>query len=198
MPAEAGLCGSWRYRRPAGKRCGRRITSGDIGENPARDAFYEQMRVPHRLLTEAEIPEHFLKITIFHSFRGSGVAQFFGGTPEEDAAFGTVASEIAARWPCLSVDRSAVKILDIQAREANKGAAARALAKRLGRKILVCAGDAMNDAAMLREADLAFAPSDCDEGVKALGCCRFTRPCAEGTIAGVVEALVKAQSRSVP
>lgn len=160
-----------------------------FGEDESRDEFYWQMDVPHRILSEDEIPERFLKITIFHSFRGSGVAQFFGGTPEEDAEFTAVASQIAAAWPRLRVDRSAVKILDIQAREANKGAAARALAGRLGRRVLICAGDAMNDVTMLREADLAFAPADCEQGVKDLGCCRLTRPCAEGAVAGAVEAL---------
>ena len=77
-----------------------------FGENQARDEFYRQMDVPNRLLTPEQIPERFLKITIFHSFRGSGVAQFFGGTPEEDAEFTAVASQIAAAWPELSVDRS--------------------------------------------------------------------------------------------
>ncbi len=160
-----------------------------FGENQARDEFYRQMDVPNRLLTPEQIPERFLKITIFHSFRGSGVAQFFGGTPEEDAEFTAVASQIAAAWPELSVDRSAVKILDIQAREATKGAASRALARRLGRRVLICAGDAMNDVTMLREADLAFAPADCEQGVRDLGCCRMTRPCGEGAVAGAVEAL---------
>ena len=66
---------------------------------------------------------------------------------------------------------------------------ARVLAEQLGCKTLVCVGDAMNDASMLQAADLAFAPADCVPELKALGCCSLVRPCAEGSVAGVIEAL---------
>ena len=159
-----------------------------IGENPRRDRFYEDLGVEYRVVRPEQVPRPFLKIAIFPDFRDLGVAQFFDASPEQLALFDRAEREIAAAWPDLVVDRSAPMILDIQHRDGTKGAAARRLADRLGRT-LVCVGDAMNDATMLREADLAFAPADCDPAVKALGCCAMTRPCGEGAIAGVVEAL---------
>lgn len=162
-----------------------------MGEDPARIRFYEDQRVVYRTVRPEEVSEPLMKIAVFPPFRGTGVAQFFEGSREELALFDRVAGEIAAAWPDVRVDRSAPRILDLQHKTANKGAAARRLADRLGRT-LVCVGDAMNDAAMLLEADLAFAPEDCDEAVKALGCCTLTRACDEGAIAGVVEALKQA------
>ena len=40
-----------------------------------------------------------------------------------------------------------------------------------------------------RGMELAFAPADCVPELKALGCCSLVRPCAEGSVAGVIEAL---------
>lgn len=162
-----------------------------IGENPARDAFYRAQGVSFRTVSLAEAPEHYHKVALFGAFTENGVSQFFHGTTEEDAWFGACLDQIAQDWPMLRADRAAMKIIDLQDQHAGKGPAARELAKRLGRKTLVCVGDAMNDASMLREADLAFAPADCVPAVKALGCCTLVRPCAEGSVAGVVETLEK-------
>lgn len=160
-----------------------------IGENPAREAFYRAQGVPARTVTVAKAPERYHKLALFGQFSGKDVGQFFRGSPEEDAWFGQCQAQIMADWPMLRADRAAMKIIDLQDSRASKGRAARALAQRLGRKTLVCVGDAMNDASMLREADLAFAPGDCAPAVKALGLCRLVCPCAEGSIAGVVERL---------
>ena len=162
-----------------------------IGENPARDAFYRDQGVSFRTVSVAEAPERYHKVALFGAFTDSGVSQFFRGTPEEDAWFGACMEQIARDWPMLRADRAAMKIIDLQDKCAGKGNAARSLAKRLGGKTLVCVGDAMNDASMLREADLAFAPADCVPEVKALGCCTMVRPCVEGSVAGVVETLEK-------
>ena len=42
----------------------------------------------------------------------------------------------------------------------NAGSKHRQLQQQLGKKILVCAGDAENDLSMMRDADFAFAPAD--------------------------------------
>ena len=160
-----------------------------IGENPAREAFYTAQGVAHRTVTVAEAPARYHKLAIFGAFHGLDVGQFYSGTPEEIERFGVCCEKIMRDWPGLIADRAAPRIIDLQASRGGKGRAARDLAKRLGRPILVCAGDAMNDASMLLEADLAFAPADCAEEVRALGVCRIVRSCAEGAIAGVVEAL---------
>ena len=60
----------------------------------------------------------------------------------------------------VAVFRAGPRIIDVQAKGVSKAAAARRLQKQLGRKILVCAGDAENDVVMLNGADYAFVPAD--------------------------------------
>ena len=158
-----------------------------IGENPLREAFYEARGVVCRTVTLDEAPTRYHKLAIFGDFRTTDVAQFYSASPEEFERFSACCERIMRDWPGLTADRAAPRIVDLQATQGGKGAAARSLAKRLGRKTLVCVGDAMNDASMLLEADLAFAPADCAPEVRALGVCTLVRPCAEGSIAGVVE-----------
>ena len=160
-----------------------------LGQSPLREAFYRAQGVACKPVALSEAPERYHKLALFGTFRSLDVGQFYSGTPEEDVRFSDCCVRIMRDWPELRADRAAMRIIDLQDRRAGKGAAARALAGRLGRSTLVCVGDAMNDASMLLEADLAFAPADCNEEVKALGCCTLVRPCAEGSIAGVVEAL---------
>lgn len=87
------------------------------------------------------------------------------------------------------VTRSMPRLIEISHPDCNKGRAARWLAERLGREILVCAGDAPNDEEMLRQADFAFCPADADETVLALPGIRRTRESALGCIADAVEQL---------
>ena len=87
------------------------------------------------------------------------------------------------------VTRSMPRIIEIGPNTCNKGTAARMLANSLGRKTLVCIGDAMNDLAMLREADIAFVPTDCDPNLRPLPFCKPTVPCAEGAVAAAIKAL---------
>ena len=164
-----------------------------IGENPVREAFYKAQGVACKTVTLEEAPTRYHKLAIFGDFRSMDVGQFYSGTPEELRYFSACCERIMRDWPELTADRAAPRIIDLQASRGGKGAAARALARRLGRKTLVCVGDAMNDLSMLLEADLAFVPSDCDPDLKSLSRCRPVRPCAEGSIAGVVEALERMQ-----
>ena len=83
----------------------------------------------------------------------------------------------------LQVFRSAPRFLDIQAGGVSKAGSALALKARLGKKILVCIGDAENDRAMLQAADFAFCPAD---GALA-GDYPNVCPCAEGAVADVIE-----------
>lgn len=79
-------------------------------------------------------------------------------------------------------------MVEVQAANTSKGLAARELARKMGRSILVCAGDAPNDLSMLEEADLAFIPADCEPSMKGRGF-RETVSCEEGAVAGVIRAL---------
>lgn len=160
-----------------------------IGDSPLREAFYRAQGVAYRSIPLSQAPERYHKLALFGSFRSLDVGQFFSGTPEEDARFSECCRRIMQDWPELRADRAAMRIVDLQDRRAGKGAAARALAERLGCGTLVCVGDAMNDASMLLEADLAFAPGDCAPAIRELGCCRYVCPCGEGAVADVIEAL---------
>ena len=68
------------------------------------------------------------------------------------------------------------------AKGSSKLNSARQLRKDLGRKLLICVGDAENDISMLDGADYAFCPSD---GVIA-NCNTNVSPCADGTVADVI------------
>lgn len=86
------------------------------------------------------------------------------------------------------VVRSMPYIIELNPIGIHKGEAARRLANDLGCERLVCAGDAQNDLAMLREADIAFCPADADAQVLAGG---FTTvcPCSEGAVADAISRL---------
>ena len=73
-------------------------------------------------------------------------------------------------------------IVDVHAKGVSKLRSARLLQQELGKKILICVGDAENDLTMLEGADYAFCPSD---GVIAQ---RFPNvcPCGDGAIADVI------------
>lgn len=158
-----------------------------LGEDPMRDRFYQNNRAPSIHFELDEPPANIMKIAVYGTFYDDTVSQFFSGSPRELAELDEARVRIQRDWPDVVVDRSAPRIIDIQNRVVNKGSAARALAERLGRR-LVCAGDASNDLSMLREGDLSFVPADCEEAVARMGFRRVC-PCDEGAIAGVIRAL---------
>lgn len=84
------------------------------------------------------------------------------------------------------VTRSMPRLIEISNPNCNKGKAARTLAQRLGRSVLVCAGDAPNDEQMLREADIAFCPSDADASIRAIDSICCTVPSGDGCIADAI------------
>lgn len=79
-------------------------------------------------------------------------------------------------------------MVEIQSAACSKGKSARRLARRLGRRILVCVGDSQNDQSMLAEADLPFLTGDGDPAMAALGIPQVC-PCGQGAVAAVIEAL---------
>ena len=161
-----------------------------FGELPLRDAFYRRAETDIAHVTLETIPYPILKASLLGTYFDDSVPQFFTiCPPEEVARFDFVQAKIEADWPELVVDRAAPRILDIQGPGVNKGRAARAMANRLGRA-LVCVGDARNDLSMLLEADLAFAPADCEQAVRDAGV-RLVCPCGDGAVADVIDALAR-------
>ena len=78
------------------------------------------------------------------------------------------------------VFRAAARIIDIHAKGVSKARSARELQARLGRRILVCVGDADNDLSMMRDADFAYADAHIASQFETV--CG----CASGAVADVI------------
>lgn len=115
---------------------------------------------------------------------------FQSGSPEIDAMFSACNAWIEAQGPFFAV-RSTRRNTEVMMRGVSKGTAARKLANLYGCHTLVCVGDAMNDLAMLEEADRCFTPSDGDTEIRErLGeRLKVVAPCTEGAIADVIAKL---------
>lgn len=74
------------------------------------------------------------------------------------------------------------RILDVQAVGVSKSRSALDLKKKLGKKLLVCVGDALNDVSMLDGADYAFCPADGVVADRYPNVCN----CADGAVAEVI------------
>lgn len=152
-------------------------------ENPRWAAFCERQQCAHRFAKPGDDLGDFLKFSIYGAFKDDTVNSLFHGTPEElgrmDEAE-TLLREVFGE--SCEVFRAAARIIDVHAKGVSKNCSARELQQRLGRKILVCVGDADNDLPMLLGADFAYCPAD---GVVAD---RFENvcPCAQGAVADVI------------
>lgn len=125
----------------------------------------------------------FLKFTLFGTPATPAITEFFAGTPEQITYFNRIEQTLRQLFgEKVSVFRSGPRIIDVHAKGASKIAAARRLQETLGRKILVCVGDAENDIPMLDGADYAFCPSDGVVADRYESVC----PCAEGAVADVI------------
>ena len=80
-------------------------------------------------------------------------------------------------------------LLELTAKGATKGDMAQRMKELYGCRLLVCAGDHMNDLSMLRAADRAFCPSNSVDAVKAEA--HVVGHCQDGAIADMIAALEK-------
>jgi len=125
----------------------------------------------------------FVKFSLFGDPSRPQVSSLFTGTEEELRRFDEAESWLRQRYADkVEVFRAAPRIIDVHAKGCSKLNAARTLQKTLGKKYLVCVGDAENDISMLDGADFAFCPAD---GVVAH---RYPNVCvaAEGAVADVI------------
>lgn len=125
----------------------------------------------------------FLKFTLYGEFRSPVLADMFSGSREEIARVDEVEAQLRREFgeKC-EVFRAAARIIDVHAKGVSKARSARELQQRLGRKILVCAGDGENDLPMMRDADYAFAPADAVIARDFETVCK----CADGAVADVI------------
>lgn len=152
-------------------------------ENPDWDAFCDNNLCArgHALPTDDLGP--FLKFTLYGDLREHTVASLFEATPEEKQRMDEAEQLLRQRYgDFCEVFRASAKIVDVHAKGVSKNRSARQLQQQLGRKILVCVGDAENDIPMLLGADYAYSPADGLVANQFENVC----PCAEGSVADVI------------
>ena len=154
-----------------------------FSENPMWDAFSDYQNCARGFARPGDDLGTFLKFTLYGEFRSPVLADMFSGSGEEvrriDEAERILRREFGDKC---EVFRAATRIIDVHAKGVSKARSARELQQRLGRKILVCAGDGENDLPMMHDADYAFAPADAVIAKDFETVCK----CAEGAVADVI------------
>ncbi len=138
---------------------------------------------PWKYAAPDQIPGPFIKFSLYGQFRENTVASMYEATEEELRQFDEALHYIEAAYgDKVEIFRACARIADMHAKGCSKLASARALQKRLGRRILVCVGDAENDLTMLEGADYAFCPADGVVANRFENVCK----CADGAVADVI------------
>ena len=138
---------------------------------------------PWKYAKPENIPGPFIKFSFYGEFRENTVASMFEANEEELAQFDEMTEYMMAHYgDKIEIFRACARIADIHAKGVSKLNAARMLQKQLGKKILVCVGDAENDLTMLEGADYAFCPSDGTVADRFPNVCK----CADGAVADVI------------
>lgn len=153
--------------------------------NPRREftALYDKMHWGWAAAETGADYGPFIKLAVYGEIHRSALSDLYEITPAEAQRFRRLEEFLLENWGNkIQVFRAAPRILDIHAKGVSKGNAAVSLKNALGKKILVCVGDAENDLTMLQAADYAFCPAD---GVVAD---RFPTvcDCAAGAVADVI------------
>ena len=152
-------------------------------ENPAWEAFCRRQKCACRFVQPGDDLGTFLKFSVYGAFHDDTVNSLFHGTDAEVRRMDEAEKLLKETFgEACEVFRAAARIIDIHAKGVSKARSARELQQRLGRKILVCVGDADNDLSMMREADFAYAPSDGHIANQFENVC----DCASGAVADVI------------
>lgn len=152
-------------------------------QNTGWENYCENNHCQWSYVTPDTVPQPFVKFAINGEFRHNTVSSMYQATEEELALFRQVEDYIhAAYGDVVDTFRSCARILDVHAKNCGKLNAARALQKTLGKKYLVCVGDAENDLSMLEGADYSYCPADSTVADRFENVC----PCGEGAIADVI------------
>ena len=103
----------------------------------------------------------FLKFCVYARITDVTVNHLFHGTPKEISFMDEVEKWLNEEFggKCV-ITRGADLYIDVQPKGVSKGRSAVELKQQLGRKILVCIGDAENDLSMLDDADYSYCPAD--------------------------------------
>lgn len=125
----------------------------------------------------------FIKLCVYDTVTEGAAGGLFEATEARRARFDEIEADIRARFSgSMTILRPAARIIDLHAAQVSKGRAAVELKQRLGRKILICIGDELNDLTMLDMADFAFCPADAAVADRYENVCE----CGEGAVADVI------------
>lgn len=154
-----------------------------IDPRPEFAALYEKMKWNWAPAEHGKDYGPFIKFAAYGSISKPVMSHMYECSDAQQARFDALDTFIRSRWgDKVEVFRAAPRIMDVHAKGVSKGAAALRLKEKLGRKILVCVGDADNDITMLDAADYAFCPSDGVVADRYPNVC----PCGEGAVADVI------------
>ena len=152
-------------------------------KNPGFEKYCESNHCRWGYTTPDAVPQPFIKISLYGEFRKPTVADMYNTTEEELALFERAIGYVEQTYgEKLDIFRACARIIDLHKKGVSKLHSARILQKELGKKILICVGDAENDITMLDGADYAFCPSDGIVADRYPNVC----PCAQGAIADVI------------
>lgn len=152
-------------------------------ENPGWDAYCDHQNCARGFARPGDDLGPFLKFSVYGEFREDTVDSMFRGSEEEIRRMDEVEAILNREFgEFCEVFRPAQRIIDVHAKGISKARAARELQARLGRKYLVCVGDAQNDLPMLEDADFSYVPADAALASQFPNVC----PCAEGAVADVI------------
>ena len=152
-------------------------------ENPGWEAFSRCQQCDYAFAHPGDNLGPFLKFTLYGQFRDVTVADMYNGSEEERRRMDAAEQLLRQRFgEHCDIFRAATRIIDIHAKGVSKARSARELQQKLGRKILVCAGDADNDLPMMYDADYAYAPADAIIADRFETVCN----CADGAVADVI------------
>lgn len=164
-------------------------------KDPRWEDYCDHNGCPWSYAAPDQIPGPFIKFSIYGEFRENTVASMYEATEEDlrqfDEAIGYIETTYGHK---VEVFRACARIADMHAKGVSKLNSARQLQVEMGKKILVCVGDAENDLSMLEGADFAFCPcdgmvADRFENV----CC-----CADGAVADVIYEKIPAILKNRP
>ena len=154
-----------------------------IDPTPEFERMYVGMQWPYKIPQTGADLGPFVKFALFDNPTTDTVGCLYEGTPEQLAEVDRIEARILELWgDQVDTTRSAPRIIDVQAKGCSKGAAALALKEALGKKLLVCVGDADNDITMMEAADFAFCPADAVIAGRYPAVCN----CGDGAVADVI------------
>ena len=154
-----------------------------VNQKPEFAAFYDKMKWGHAEGIPGTDIGPFIKCSIYGKVRDLTLNSMFSASEDETERFLAVGRFIEEHWgDKVDIFYAAPRIMDVHAKGVDKGKAARTLQQRLGRKYLVCVGDAPNDIPMLDAADFAYCPCDAVLSERYENVCK----CADGAVADVI------------